>query len=84
MNIPGMRALRYSDGARTICEVYGKATTAAANATLKENKGYGMSSRPGARRPQGRWRVSVGALSTHAKRSNARHNTLIRIIGSKG
>ena len=52
----------------------------AANQTLPEGQGYRMSSFQGARKPFGRWFVQVYASSNHAKRSNAVHNTLIRVL----
>lgn len=51
-----------------------------ANATLDENQGYRMSSRQGQRKPYGRWAVRIVTASDHAKRSNAVHNTLIRLL----
>lgn len=61
-----------------------------ANATLKEGQGYRMSSRQGRKGPsptggpgyQGRWAVRVVTASDHAKRSNAKHNTLIKLLNS--
>lgn len=54
-----------------------------ANETLDENVGYRMSSRQGRKNPQGRWAVRVYTSSDHAKRSNAVHNTLLRILNSR-
>lgn len=54
-----------------------------ANQTLPENVGYRMSSGQGRRNPQGRWAVRVYTSSNHAKRSDAIHNTLVRILGAK-
>ena len=53
----------------------------AANATLPEGRGYRMSSFQGQRKPQGRWFVQVYTASNHAKRSNAIHNTLLKVMG---
>lgn len=61
-------------------ETRGRRVVNAANATLKERQGYRMSSFQGKRKPQGRWFVQVFAASTHAKRSNARRNTLLRVL----
>lgn len=58
----------------------GRRVVAAANATLKEGRGYRMSSFQGARKPYGRWFVQVYAASNHAKRSNAKRNTLLRVM----
>lgn len=76
-------------------EKRGRQIVNAANKTLDENSlgsrirnrrisrvGYKMSSFQGARKPQGRWFVQVYASSNHAKRSNAQHNTLIRVLNS--
>lgn len=53
-------------------EIAGKA-----NAEMGED-GYDTGSRQGARRPQGRWRASVYTRTNHAKRHNAKHNTLVK------
>ena len=58
----------------------GRQIVKAANDTLPEKQGYRMSSFQGARKPQGRWFVQVYTSSNHAKRSNAVHNTLIRVL----
>lgn len=52
----------------------------AANDTLREGQGYRMSSFQGKRKPQGRWFVNIYTSSTHAKRSNAVHNTLLKVL----
>jgi hypothetical protein len=52
-----------------------------ANETLPEGVGYRMSSSRGTNFPYGRWTVNVYTSSNHAKRSNAVHNTLLRVIG---
>lgn len=64
-------------------EAAGQAMVDDANATLPEGVGYRLSSSQGRRRPQGRWAVRVYTSSDHAKRSNARHNTLLRILGER-
>jgi hypothetical protein len=51
-----------------------------ANAQLKGGKGFAVSSRQGAKRPQGRWRVTVAAVSPYARRANAKHNILLRAL----
>lgn len=71
----------------------GRQIAAAANRTLDENKlrnrlssrrarsvGYKMSSFQGRKVRQGRWFVQVYTSSRHAKYSNAKHNTLIRVL----
>jgi hypothetical protein len=61
-------------------ESRGRRVLDAANATLPEKTGYRMSSFQGKRKPQGRWFVQVFAASNHAKRSDARRNTLVRSL----
>jgi hypothetical protein len=74
-------------------ESRGRRIAAAANKTLAENRlgnkvrdrrvrsvGYRMSSFQGKRKPQGRHFVQVYTASNHAKYSEAKHNTLIRVL----
>lgn len=61
-------------------EARGRRIANAANATLKERRGYRMSSFQGRKVKQGRWFVQVYAASRHAKHSDAKHNTLIRVL----
>jgi hypothetical protein len=42
---------------------------------------YLVSSQQGRKDPQGRWRASVVTAGTHAKRANAKHNTLLKALG---
>ena len=71
----------------------GKQIASRANKTLDENRlrnkirsgrtqsvGYRMSSFQGAKVKQGRWFVQVYTASNHAKHSEAKHNTLIRVL----
>jgi hypothetical protein len=51
-----------------------------ANATLPENEGYRMSSSKGINYPYGRWMVNVYTSSNHAKNSNAKNQTLLRML----
>ena len=51
-----------------------------ANGTLDEGEGYRMSSSRGINYPYGRWMVNVYTSSNHAKNSNAKHQTLIRML----
>ena len=87
------RALRSSPEVIRELERRGRAIVNRANKTLDENKlrnrigsgrvsrvGYKMSSFKGRNKPQGRWFVQVYASSNHAKYSNAKHNTLIRVL----
>ena len=60
----------------------GRQIVDAANATLPEKVGYKMASFQGRKAPQGRWFVNVWTSSNHAKYSEARHNTLVRVLGS--
>jgi hypothetical protein len=61
-------------------ESRGRRVVHAANRTLREKSGYRMSSFQGARKPQGRWFVNIYAASNHAKRSNAKNNTLLKVM----
>jgi len=54
-----------------------------ANATLPENTGYKMASSQGRKNPQGRWAVRVYTSSNHAKNSNAKHQTLLRMLRTR-
>lgn len=83
---PGaLRKIRYLPATAAMLETYGKRTMDGANADLDagpdEQQGFRMSSRPGARRPFGRWRVSVAAVTPHAKRHDRKHNTLLKNLG---
>jgi hypothetical protein len=60
-------------------EDYAEEKADKANAELGED-GFGTGSRQGARRPQGRWRASVFTRSEYAKRHNAKHNTLLKVL----
>ena len=72
--------LRSEPGVVDYLEAMGASVVDDANDTLPEGEGYRMSSRQGRKRPQGRWAVRVYTASTHAKRSNAVHNTLTRLV----
>jgi hypothetical protein len=61
-------------------ESRGRRVLNAANATLNERRGYRMASFQGKRKPQGRWFVQVYAASNHAKHSDAKRNTLLRVL----
>lgn len=82
--------IRTLPGVAAALEAHGRRITDAANATLAEGVGYRMSSRKGRKGPsptgrgkgfQGRWAVRVWTSSNHAKYSNAKHNTLVRLLG---
>ena len=51
-----------------------------ANAQLGEPDGFRTSSRQGARRPQGRWRTSVAAVTLHARKADRKRNILLRSL----
>lgn len=72
--------IRNSPGVRDFLEAAGTILKDDANATLKENEGYRMSSSRGINYPYGRWMVNVYTSSNHAKNSNAKHNTLMRLL----
>ena len=89
----GFYKLRSEPGVIKELERRGQKIADAANRTLSENSvgnrirerrrsrvGYRMSSFQGARKPQGRWFVQVYTSSNHAKRSDAMHNTLVRVL----
>lgn len=82
--IGGYYKVRSAGGVQAFLEGAAENVAARANAQLKGKggKGFKTSSRQGARRPQGRWRTSVAAVSPYAKRHNAKHNTLIRALNS--
>jgi len=79
--IGGYYKLRSSGGVVAFLEGAGEAVASRANGQLKNGQGFKMSSRQGEKRPQGRWRVTVAAVTPYAKRANAKHNTLIRALG---
>jgi hypothetical protein len=85
--IEGFRELRYSPETQDMLEAVALTVADSANSSLKLNgprdvsPGYKVSSRPGRRVRQGRWRVSVTAVTRHAIRHNAVHNTLLRALG---
>lgn len=84
--VPGARRkIRYLDSTASMLEGHGRRVMNAANAMLGSSSdytpGFRMSSQPGRRRPYGRWRVSVAAVSTHAKRADRKRNILVRALG---
>jgi hypothetical protein len=72
--------LRNSPNVVQFLETVGTMLMDDANATLDENEGYRMSSSRGINYPYGHWRVNVYTSSNHAKNSNAKHNTLVRML----
>ena len=89
-NIAGFKELRYRDETRSMLEAVAHTVADAANSTLETKgprdtkPGYMIFSQPGAAKPQGRWRVSVTAVTQHAIRHNSIHNTLMRALGAGG
>jgi hypothetical protein len=85
--IDGFREIRYSTETQDMLEAVALTVADVANGSLKLNgprdvsPGYKVLSRPGKRVRQGRWRVSVTAVTRHAIRHNAVHNTLVRALG---
>lgn len=80
--VGGYYKLRSAGGVQAFLEGAAEDVAARANAQLKGvgGKGFRTSSRQGARRPQGRWRTSVAAVSPYAARANAKHNILLRSL----
>lgn len=78
----GYYKLRSSGGVQAYLNGAANDVAARANAQLKGKggKGFVTGSRQGAKRPQGRWRASVAAVSPYAKRHNAKYNTLLRAL----
>lgn len=79
----GFHELRSHPNLVADLERRGRRITDDANATLREGRGYRMSSFQGRRKPYGRWFVQVYTSSDHAKRSNAKHNTLQRLFDAE-
>lgn len=80
--VGGYYKLRSSGGVQAFLVGAAEKVASRANAQLKGKggKGFVTSSRQGAKRPQGRWRTSVAAVSPYAKRHNAKHNTLLKAL----
>jgi hypothetical protein len=84
----GKKDIRYWDSTARMLEAVAHTIADTANGSLKLNgprdlaPGYVIRSKPG--KPDGtlgRWRVSVAAVTPHAIRHNAVHNTLLRALG---
>lgn len=80
--VGGYYRLRSSGGVQAFLEGAAESVASRANDQLKGKggKGFVTASRQGAKRPQGRWRTSVAAVSPYAKRANAKRNILIRAL----
>jgi len=84
----GKKEIRYWNSTARILEAAAHTIADTANSSLTLNgprdvaPGYAISSRPGKPvKTLGRWRVSVTAVTRHAIRHNAVHNTLLRALG---
>lgn len=80
--IGGYYKLRSAGGVQAYLEGAAENIAARANAQLngKGGKGFVAASRQGAKRPQGRWRTSVAAVSPYAQRANAKRNVLLKVL----
>ncbi|WP_155295527.1 hypothetical protein [Rhodococcoides fascians] len=52
----------------------------AANGAAKAGPGFSWHSQQGRRAPQGRWRSIIFPATFEARRRNARHNVLVRVL----
>lgn len=77
------RRLRFMPETVAVLEGHGRSVMRKANASLGSSDdatpGYRMSSQPGKKRH----RVTVIAVSIHARRSDRKHNTLLKSIASE-
>jgi len=87
INHGGKRDIRYWDSTARMLEAVAHTIADTANNSLKLNgprdvsPGYVIRSKPGTPKGTlGRWRVSVAAVTQHAIRHNAVHNTLVRAL----
>ena len=74
------------DSTVRMLEEKGERVTAKANTFLPDDDefGYQMRSRKGVPKPYGRHQVTVAAVSVQARRSEARNNTLLRLLSGGG
>ncbi|MFD4294140.1 hypothetical protein ACFWQG_13060 [Rhodococcus sp. NPDC058532] len=89
INRAAFHALRSAPGVVAELDSRAEKIAAAANETLPEQddpKGppehYVAGSQQGESKPQGRWRASVVTASAQAMASNAKNNTLLKVLGS--
>lgn len=79
--VGGYYKLRSAGGVQAFLEGAAEDVAKRANARLDGGgKGFRTSSRQGAKRPQGRWRTTVVAVSPYAKRANAKYNILLKSL----
>lgn len=79
--VGGYYKVRSAGGVVAFLEGAAEDVAKRANAQLKGGgKGFRTSSRQGAKRPQGRWRTTVVAVSPYAQRANAKRNILLRSL----
>ena len=90
-NRKGLRAIRYGDADRRVItyqEEWVERVAATANAQARAhgfpNPKYATGSRPGRRRPQGRWRTSVVTGNWEAMKDNSKYNTLTKAFLGSG
>ncbi|WP_194838239.1 hypothetical protein [Nocardia sp. XZ_19_369] len=72
----GFYNLRRASGVVRDVEARGRRVKAAAG------EGFEMTSRQGARHPQGRWRVTISPRTIKAARRNAKDNTLVKALNA--
>lgn len=78
-NAAGYYQLRAAPGVKADLEARGGRVKRAASS---DGGKYVMSSRQGAKAPQGRWRVSIATADAKAMRKNAKHHSLLRALDS--
>lgn len=80
LNQRGFYELRRAAGVRNDLEQRGDRIASAAKGVGNPEADYGVGSQQGAKRPQGRWRVTVFTRNAIAMRSNAKNNSLIKSL----
>lgn len=77
--------IRRSTPVRAHLNVIGMKVLAEAESTRANKKvKYDIDSRQGARKPSGRWKVSIATANAHAMREEGRHNTLLKALTKQG
>lgn len=86
MKTGALKKLRYMNETVKMLERQGDRVKDRANTGLGTSEdiepGFRMSSQPGTPRPSGRHRVTVAAVSIHARRHDRKHNTLLKSLGN--